>query len=73
MIYLKGTDQVAIYIGLDQALFVLSSSRACPRCGRPASIFRHRHGHTECLGCNDPNPKEQNGIVDTVLPVYGET
>ncbi len=52
MIYLVGTDQVIIYIGVDQALFVFSSTQWCPRCGRPAMIFRYRNSHTKCIGCN---------------------
>ncbi|MFQ5594194.1 MAG: hypothetical protein ACE5HA_08595 [Anaerolineae bacterium] len=70
--YLAETDQVAIYIGLSQALFVFPSTQSCPRCGRPARLFRHRNGHSECIGCNGPDSAEDYDDPDVALPYFGE-
>lgn len=69
---LAETDQVAIYIGLDQALFVFPRIRSCPRCGRPSRLFRYRYGHSECIGCNGQNPTDDYRDVETVLPYFDD-
>jgi ssDNA-binding Zn-finger/Zn-ribbon topoisomerase 1 len=71
MMYLVETDQMAIYISYDQALFVLSSTQSCPRCGRTSRLFLYRNGHTECVGCNGPKSTEEKEDIRIVLPVYG--
>ena len=50
------TEQVTIYVGLDQALFVFPSAHWCPQCGRPSRVFRYINGHSECLGCSGSEP-----------------
>lgn len=53
------TDGMAIYVGTDQVLFVLSNSRVCPRCGRSAVIFRYTEGKSECVGCHGSDSDSQ--------------
>lgn len=72
MFHMVETDQVAMYISLDQALFVLSRSQWCPRCGRPSRLFQYRFGRTACIGCSGPEPADENDLTDIVLPVSGD-
>ncbi|RME42269.1 MAG: hypothetical protein D6791_18165 [Chloroflexi bacterium] len=69
MVGLVETDQVTIYIGLNQALFVFSTSQWCPRCGRPSRLFQHINGHTCCIGCNGSDPAEDSMTTDIVLSI----
>lgn len=69
---LAETDQVAIYIGLDQALFVFPNIQPCPRCGRQSRLFRYRHGHSECIGCNGHDPTEDLNDTGVALPYFGD-
>ncbi len=69
MLSLMETDQVVIYIGLDQAIFVLRNSHVCPQCGRPASLFRFKNGETRCVGCDGAPPGDKPASVVTGPPV----
>lgn len=57
------TDGMTIYIGGEQALFIFSVHQYCPRCGRPAMLFRHRDGHSECLGCSGSDSNDDRDYV----------
>lgn len=67
MMSLVETDGMAIYMGVDQALFVLSDYRCCPRCGRPAMLFRHKNGRSQCLGCSGLYPDQNTDEVNTPI------